>query len=51
MASNIRDAIKLGETGFQPFDIMDGMHLYRKRKISAKRTELSKSKEKAAGVR
>jgi len=32
VAHNVEEAIKLGEIGFQPFDIIDGVHLYRKRK-------------------
>jgi hypothetical protein len=31
-ARNAEEAAKLGEIGFEPFDIIDGMHLYRKRK-------------------
>lgn len=29
---NAEEAVKLGEIGFEPFDTIDGMHLYRKRK-------------------
>jgi len=32
VAHNAQEAIELGETGFQPFDVIDGVHLYRKRK-------------------
>jgi len=32
VAHNVEEAINLGETGFQPFDVIDGVHLYRKRK-------------------
>jgi len=32
VAHNVEEAIELGETGFQPFDVIDGVHLYRKRK-------------------
>jgi integrase len=32
VANSVEEAIKLGETGFQPFDVIDGVHLYRKRK-------------------
>jgi hypothetical protein len=31
-AQNADEALKLGEIGFEPFDVIDGMHLYRKRK-------------------
>jgi hypothetical protein len=31
-AHDAEEAAKLGEIGFEPFDIIDGMHLYRKRK-------------------
>lgn len=31
-AHNADEAAKLGEIGFEPFDVIDGMHLYRKRK-------------------
>jgi integrase len=31
-AHNVEEAEELGEIGFEPFDIIDGMHLYRKRK-------------------
>jgi len=32
VAHNVEEAVKLGEIGFQPFDVIDGIHLYRKRK-------------------
>jgi integrase len=31
-AHSVEEAAKLGEIGFEPFDVIDGMHLYRKRK-------------------
>jgi len=31
-AHNAEAAAKLGEIGFEPFDVIDGVHLYRKRK-------------------
>jgi len=31
-AHNAQEAAELGEIGFEPFDVIDGMHLYRKRK-------------------
>ena len=31
-AHNAEEAAKLGEIGFKPLDVIDGMHLYRKRK-------------------
>jgi integrase len=32
VAHNQQEATKLGEVGFEPFDVIDGVHLYRKRK-------------------
>jgi hypothetical protein len=32
VAHNQEEAIKLEEAGFEPFDVIDGVHLYRKRK-------------------
>jgi len=29
---SVKEAIKLGEVGFEPYDIVDGVRLYRKRK-------------------
>jgi hypothetical protein len=31
-ANNGKEAQQLGEIGFEPFDVIDGIHLYRKRK-------------------
>jgi len=31
-AHNAEEAAKLGEIDFEPFDVIEGMHLYRKRK-------------------
>ena len=31
-ARNAEEAARLGEVGFEPCDVIDGMHLYRKRK-------------------
>jgi hypothetical protein len=32
VAANSKEAIQLGENGFEPFDVVDGVTLYRKRK-------------------
>ena len=31
-AKTLKEAVKLGEVGFEPFVIMDGVQLFRKRK-------------------
>ncbi len=31
-AHNLEEAVKLGEVGFEPFVVMDGVQLFRKRK-------------------
>ncbi len=32
VVSNAQEAIELGENGFEPYDVVDGVKLYRKRK-------------------
>ena len=31
-ANNVKEATMLAEVGFEPFDVIEGVHLYRKRK-------------------